>query len=175
MAIVNRFDSAVAVEVDYPAPATPLRVWNGRGTLTYEAHSWVPGKLIDAGETSLELTQPRQSSSFELILTAPADRTFHFNEDRGAVPCRILWLWRLTPADEWKLAVEVGGRMADASYISGRMTVTVQEVVYDVDRGETLLMDNATQQRLHPGDLGFGYAAQIAARGGIQAQFPWPP
>ena len=173
MALLEKFDSAVAAEILY-AP-TPLRVWDGRGHLSFGGQTYVPGKMLGSSETSLEFDEPRQYASFDLSLTLAADRQFHFTEDRGPTPARIRWLWRLDSEDSWKQAVSVAGRVADTNYISGILTVQIQQVVYDVDRGQTLYMDNATQQRLHPGDLGFGYANQLAARGGVRSSLPWPP
>ena len=173
MALVEKFQRGIAIELEYSP--IPLRVWNGGGTLTYNAKTYVPGKLLGTSETSLELTEPRQFVNFELSLTSAADRTFHFSQDRGPTKCTILWLWRVDADDTWKQAVSVSGRVSETNYTQGVLTVQVQQVIYDVDKGETILMDNATQQRNHAGDRGFEYAAQIAARGGLQQQFPWPP
>ena len=173
MALQQSFDSALAAEIEYSP--TPLRLWTGSGNLTFDGDVYSPGKLLSASESSVEAEEPRQYASFDLSLTLAADRMFHFNEDRGPTPCSLHWLWRADSEDDWKSAVAVAGRVGESNYVGGVLTIQIQQVLYDVDKGQTVLMDNATQQRLYPGDLGFEYSAQIAARGGLQQKFPWPP
>ena len=178
MALLRNFESAVAANITLAAgpPAVTLNRWTGKGRNSLGfAGKLYSGGLVASSESSLEMEEPRQFSSFDISLTLAADRQLVFNEDRGPSPVEILWLWRADAEDDWKQAVSVSGRISEMNYIYGRLTVQVQQVIYDVDKGETILMDNATQQRRFPGDLGFGYSAQIAARGGIQQRFPWPP
>ena len=174
MALAAPADAAMAVEIMFSP--NPLRQWTGAGDLSFGGAEYAPGGFLDAGSASVEAEDPVDSFGFDLSAVTAAERALYLGSDHGPVPATVLWLLRdRRPGAIWAEAARFSGRVDETQYSEGVLTVTIRAVAWDVDKGETLLMDNATQQRLYPGDLGFGYAAQLQGRGGAATKLPWPP
>ena len=178
MPVLREFEGRIAIHIDYGGtPPVHLDLWTGEGDLTFptvDGRTYRAGRILDIGDASITGRNPIQAASFSISVTEAEQRTFQFRSDRGLAPVEMRWLWRLDDTDPWKEAMLVAGRIASQRYERGALSIEVREQVHDVDRGETLLMDNATQQRLHAGDMGFGYTADIAGHGGIRKMIAWP-
>ena len=173
MPLLAESQCEIAVEIMYSP--TPLRLWTGDGDLVYETNTYTGGGIVAVGDAEIESEQPIDSFGFDLSALSAANRTRYLNADPGPLQVNVRWMWRASDAEAWKQAALYSGRLNEFQYTNGVLSVSVKTVAWDVDRGETLLWDNQTQQRLYPGDLGFGYASQLLGEGGAAVQIPWPP
>ena len=164
MALLASFHGEQAIEIEYDP--VPLRYWTGAGSLTFDGRTYKAGGILSMNEAGIEADEPIEAFGFTLAAITADERTQYWNEDHGPVPVTVRWLWRISSADAWQQAAEYAGRIDTLDYSTGVLTVTIRTVAWDVDRGETLYMDNATQQRLYPGDKSFEYTGQITAAGG---------
>lgn len=172
MALAPAAQGGIAVEIAYSP--TPLRLWTGETALALGGKTYAPGGILAVGEAGYQAEEPVESLAIELSAATAAERQRYLGADPGPLPVTVTWLLR-EEGGAWQSVAEHAGRVAETEYADGAVTVTVRATAWDVDRGETLYMDNATQQRLHPGDLGFGYMSQLLGEDGPEARVPWPP
>lgn len=173
MPLAPNATGALAVEILYSP--TPLRAWTGEGRLTHGGAVYTGGAILDVGEASIAAEEPIDSFEFDINALSPADRNTYLNGDPGPLAAKVLWLLMEDGESSFSEVASFAGRLDEVSYSDGVLTVTLRAVAWDIDKGETILWDNTTQQRLHPGDLGFGYAAQLQGQDGPRARLPWPP
>ena len=164
---------ALAVEILYSP--TPLRAWTGEGSLAHGGVTYSGGMILDIGEASIAAEEPIDSFAFDLNAISDAERGRYLNNDPGPLPAKVLWLLKEDGETSFAEVASFEGRLDEARYSDGVLSLTLRAVAWDIDKGATVLWDNATQQRLHPGDLGFGYVAQLQGKDGPDARVPWPP
>ena len=150
----------------------PVRYCLGDADFVYDSKTYRSGRLQSVSSVVTDQERARGSNRFELTITDETERKRFFDKDPG--PKRVVFtqIWRLNPADAWKVANVVKGSLSLPSYQKGSMTVEFVEDVHDLDKGVIKYWDSATQQRDYPGDTGMSYVAQLESEG-----FPsgWPP
>ena len=171
MAILNDGDGQLLLEIGFKSPQIPVRIWTGEGNLTYKTNVYLPGKLMDVGETQVAISSPQSLPYFTQALTQSGDRLLYLNQDPGPLKATITWIWKLPTATAWTEAFKVEGRLSDVEFtpVNSLLTVSIEPLIYDINHGETLGWNHADQLRRNSTDRGMEYINKLDQ--GIR----WPP
>ena len=145
--------------------------WTGFGTLSYLGHRYASGKILAVGDLA-RLPDPQGGgSSFVLDISDRADRERMLSTDPGPAPVTLLHLYRKRfirgnrTWSGWTAAVTYRGRLSEAHYDNGSLSIEVQREFDAVWRGEILRWTGADQRRRYPGDSGLDRADRVRRSG----------
>ena len=163
-------------ELSYHTP-NPLRLWTGYGPLTFGNQTYQgAGAVLGVSEVETALGEPDKRVTLHLSgIPRPLRRTFL--QDAGPKEVLIEWIFSLDRGKTWSKAPNTTpfafrGRLSTPSMTQGMLTVEVETMRGDVDRGRPLRWSHEDQQQRHPGDLGMTYMRALANEGVTTA---WPP
>ena len=172
----------LTLEIDFSS--NPVRLWTGDGNLSFGGNTYLPGKLMDIGESQVALSAAQNLPYFSIALTTDGDRTRFLNQDPGPLPAKIQLIWRESetdstpsetdstrPKNKWVSAFTIEGRLSDVEFTpsDSLLTVNIEPRIYDVDKGVTEGWNNASQQRRTEGDKGMEYVNKL------NQSIRWPP
>ena len=171
MAVLSDGEGQLTLEIAFKTPLIPIRLWTGEGNLRFETNTYLPGKLMDIGETQIALSVPESLPSFAMALTQDGDRLRFFNNDPGPLTTTINYIWRLDHRNPWASAFVVEGRLSEAvvTLADSLLTVTIEALLYDSNHGETEGWNHAAQLRRDATDRGMEYINKL------DQSVRWPP
>lgn len=169
MAILQNAVGQLTLEVFFATD--PIRLWTGEGNLTLATKTYIPGKLVDIGETQIAVNEPKNFPYFSMVLTLEGDKNKFFENDPGPLRSLIQFVWRASGSSVWQVATSVEGRLSDVEYTprDATLTVSLEPQIYDVPTGEVLKWDHPSQQLRDSTDVGMEYV------GKLNQPIPWPP
>lgn len=156
----------------------PLRLWTGYGTLTFGNRNYTgAGSVLGVSEVETALGEPDKRVTLSLSGVPRASRR-RFLQDVGPKEVVIEWIFSLDRGKTWSKAPNdmtpftFRGQLSSPSMTQGVLTVEVETMRGDVDRGRPLPWSHEDQQQRHPGDRGMEYMRILANEGVTTA---WPP
>ena len=150
-----------------------LRFWTGQGDLTLSGNTYQGGgKALGVGELEVASGSPDRRMTITLSGIPTSLRT-KFLQDVGAVKVSVAWIYSSDKGESWSLApVSFSGRLSAPAMGEGTLTVEVETLRGDVDRGVPRFWSDEDQQRRTSGDKGMAYMKQLAKKG---VETGWPP
>ena len=156
----------------------PLRLWTGYGTLTFGGRNYTgTGSVLGVSEVETVPGEPDKRVTLSLSGISLATRR-QFLQDVGPMEVQIEWVFSLDRGKTWSKAPNdmtpftFHGQLSSPSMTQGVLTVEVETMRGNVDRGKPLRWSHEDQQRRHPGDKGMEYMRALANEGVTTA---WPP
>lgn len=171
MALLADAQGQLTLEIGFKSPLIPIRLWTGEDNLIYNGNTFIPGKLMDIGETQIAISPPQSYPYFAMALTQDGDRMRFFNNDPGPLITTIEFLWRIREGLNWQSAFKIEGRLSDAVFTpsDSLFTVNIEPILYDVNHGVTEGWNNASQRRRNSDDAGMEYVNKL------NQNIRWPP
>ncbi len=150
-----------------------VRLWTGQGDLTLSGNTYQGGgKALAVGELEISSGSPDRRMTITLS-GIPQDLRTQFLEDVGAVKVKVEWIYSSDQGASWSLApVSFSGRLSTPALGDGSLTVELETLRGDVDRGQPRHWSDGDQRRRTADDLGMEYMAQLARKG---VETGWPP
>lgn len=155
----------------------PLRLWTGQGGLRVDSRLYRGGGAA-LGVSEVETASGEPDKRVTLSLSGiPRALRRQFLQDVGPKGVLIEWVFSLDRGKTWSKAPSTApfafrGRLSTPSLVQGVLTVEVETMRGDVDRGRPLRWSHEDQQRRHPEDKGMEYMRRLANEGVTTA---WPP
>ena len=150
----------------------PERFWTGVGRLTYQGLQYEGGgQLINVSNLEVSFEPDRRT---EIAISAiPTALRSKFLQDVGAALVTIKLLYSKDNGQTWlPSALEFSGRLSTPTMVDGILSVEIETLRGDIDRGLVLFWSDEDQQKRSPGDLGMSYMRQLAQQG---IETGWPP
>lgn len=151
----------------------PLRLWTGQGGLRVGSQLYQGGgAALAVSEVETASGEPDKRVTLRLSGIPRALRR-QFLQDVGPMEVLIEWIFSKDRGSTWqKIPISFQGRLSTPSLAQGVLTVEVETMRGDVDRGHPLRWSHEDQQRRHSGDKGMEYMRALAQQG---VQTEWPP
>ena len=155
-----------------------LRLWTGYGELT------LAGKTYQGGGAALEVSEVETASGapdrrVTLRLSAiPRAARRQFLQDVGPRQVTVEWVYSRDRGASWHLIPNAAaplsfkGRLSTPSLSQGGLTVEVETLRGDVDRGQPRRWSHEDQQRRYAGDDGLEYMRVLARESGVNTGWP---
>ena len=152
-----------------------LLVWTGAGELTLAGKTYVGvGGLASVSPVAAEAGEPERRVAITLSAILPADRRLWL-QDVGPKRVTLRQVYGRDDADGntvWRLVPRAyRGRLSAPRLQGGEYTIEIVSRIEDIDRGVPFFWSSSSQQRRHPGDLGFEHLETI----GDGVEIRWPP
>lgn len=150
-----------------------IRIWSGEGVFTFDGEDWQgTGQVLDVGEfeQSPEIAARRMHINVSVL---DETRLAALLQDSGPFWVIIRFLGRSDPSNDWTLLpLRFRGRASSPGIRDGVMTLELETLKGDVDRGDPFLWSHEDQQARFPGDMGFEHLRTLADEG---IDTTWPP
>lgn len=157
-------------------PAAAYRYWLGAGDLVFDGETW--HGVMGPNGAALAVAVPQSSTGvpdarMQIHFAVADDASLQFfREDRGPMPVSVQFIRQDDATGVWsRLGNAFEGRVSngDLNIEEGRWSAEI-ETDLGLDYVEPEAWDHASQQRRHPGDLGFEFAADLAS--GVEERWP---
>lgn len=160
------------VELDFPAPHGPIRVWSGVGWLTWNDAQW-GGVSNFGGISDLEETCDLRAAGITLTLFGiPTEQLDPLNAAlMSHYQGRAVRIWKGLFDEDWAIIADPvrvwTGKMDAPRIVLGDdktaigVSLAAENILADLSRSRVRRWTDQDQKRRFPGDKGFEYVATL--------------